>query len=96
MDILAAGLKIFSDGKHGMDTMVDKLYQLDYEAVISEHTSVAMSQVTSAADIWHFRLGHASEQFIKNMAYKRLATGIKLPKQAKMSFCEGCVAGKIK
>ena len=46
-----------SDGKlYGMGAMVDKLYQLDCVAVISEQASVAMSQVTSAADIWHFRL----------------------------------------
>ena len=37
--------------------MVDKLYQLDCEDVISEQPSVAISQVTSAADIWYFRLG---------------------------------------
>ena len=30
------------------------------------------------------------------MAYRKLATGIKLPKHAKVSFCEGWVAGKMK
>ena len=30
------------------------------------------------------------------MSYKKLATGIKLPKRAKLSFCEGCIAGKMK
>jgi len=78
---------------NGMDTMVDKLYQLDCEAVISEQASVEMSWVTSAAEVWNL---HDSEQCIKNMANRKLATGIKLPKQAKISFCEGCVAGKIK
>ena len=30
------------------------------------------------------------------MAHKELAIGIKLPKCAKLSFCEGCIAGKMK
>ena len=30
------------------------------------------------------------------MANKKLATGIRLPKSAKLSFCEACIAGKIK
>ncbi len=30
------------------------------------------------------------------MSNKKLATGIKLPKRARLSFCEGCIAGKMK
>ena len=30
------------------------------------------------------------------MAYKKLATGIRLRKQARLSFCEGYIAGKMK
>ena len=55
---------------------------------------VTTSQVTSGADIWHFRLGQASEQCIKNMTYKKSVTGNKLPKYAKVSFSEGCVTEK--
>ena len=65
-----------SDGKlSGMGTL---LYQLDCETITPEQASVAMSQVAGGADIWHFRLGHASERCIKNMAYKKLVTGIRL------------------
>ena len=86
-----------SNGKlTGMGTMVDKLYQLDCEALCSEQASVATSQVVNITDIWHYRLGHANEQCIKSMAYKKLAAGIRLPKHAKLSFCEGCIAGKMK
>ena len=88
-----------SDGKlNGMGTVVDKLYQLDCEAICCEKASAAMSQIpkVNEADVWHFRLGHASEQCIKNMAHKKLAIGIKLPKCAKLSFCERCIAGKMK
>ena len=55
-----------------------------------------MSQVAGGADIWHCRLGYASERCIKNMAYNKLVTGSRLPNHAKVSFCEECVAGKMK
>ena len=85
------------DGKLcGMGTMVDKLYQLDCEVIPSaEAATLATKSRDSNLDVWHYRLGHASEQTIKNMAHKQLASGITLPKQAQLSFCEGCVAGKM-
>ena len=55
-----------------MGTMVDKLYQLDYEALCSQQSSVATSQLVSIIDNWHYRLGHANEQCIKSIAYKKL------------------------
>ena len=79
----------------GMGSLVNKLYQLDCEVLRSEQVSLAASQ-DNEVDVWHFRLGHASEQCIKNMAYKKLATGIRLRKQARLSFCEGCIAGKMR
>ena len=80
----------------GMGTMVDKLYQLDCEALCSEQATYATSQTDDITDVWHYRLGHANEQCIKSMANKKLATGIRLPKCAKLSFCEACIAGKMK
>ena len=75
--------------------MTGKLYQLDCEVVLSaEAATLATKSRDSNLNMWHYRFGHASEQTIKNMAYK-LASGITLPKQAQLSFCEGCVAGKI-
>ncbi len=68
---------------HGMGTLVDKL---DCKAILSEAATLVNAQKDNNFDVWHFRLGHASEQCIKNMSYKKLATGIKLPKRAKLSF----------
>jgi len=68
--------------------LVDALYQLDCEAILCEQVSLATTQKGNDIDAWHFRLGQAREQCIKNMAYKELATGIRLPKQAKLSFCK--------
>ena len=80
----------------GMGTMVDRLYCLDCEIIQStEAATLATKSRDSDLDVWHYRLGHASEHTIKNMAHKQLASGITLPKQAQLSFCEGCVAGKM-
>ena len=52
----------------GMGTVVDKLYQLDCEAVCSEQASVAIVKIAkfNEADIWHFRLSmYVSKQPIK-------------------------------
>ena len=35
------------------------------------------------------------EQQLKYMVNKELISGIKLPKVTQLSFCEGCVEGKI-
>ena len=64
----------------GMGTMIDKLYQLDCEVVPSaEAATLATKSRDSNLDMSHYRLGHANEQTIKNMAYKQLALGITLP-----------------
>ena len=77
----------------GEGTLEDKLYKLDCEA---EKVSTATAHKENDIDIWHLRLGHASEQCVKKMVNKELAMGINLPEQKRLSFCEGCVAGKMK
>ena len=72
--------------------MVNKLYQLDCEALPSEMVTVESAQQDSRLDTWH---GHASEQCVKNTAYKQLATGIQLSRGENLSFCEACIAGKM-
>lgn len=79
---------------YGMGSLVDNLYQLDCEPAIKEHTSAANEQ-GSSMDLWHQRLGHLNRQQLSDIAKKRLATGISLPMTAKLSFCEGCVEGKM-
>ena len=46
-------------------------------------------------DLWHQRLGHLCEQQLKYMVNKELVTGLNLSKATKLSFCEGCVKGKM-
>ena len=77
----------------GMGTLEDKLYKLDCVVAHSETASTASAHKSNDIDIWHFRLGHASEQCVKNIASKQLATGINLPKQSELLYCEGCVTG---
>ena len=83
-----------SNGKLcGMGSLVDKLYQLDCEPASTEQVSVASAEQGSDVDLWHPRLGHLSEQRLKEIVHKELATGMKIPKTAKL--CEGCVEGKM-
>lgn len=78
----------------GMASLVDKLYQLDCEAIPQEHASV-VSETGSSTNLWHQRLGHLSEQPLKEMACKELVKGVQIQKSAELSFCEGCVEGKM-
>ena len=78
----------------GMGSLVDKLYQLDCEPVISECASTVCEEGNDL-DLWHQRLGHLNGQQLSDIAKKGLATGISLPTTAKLSFCEGCVEGKM-
>ncbi len=43
-------------------------------------------------NIWHQRLGHTSEQRLKEMD---LVEGMNVSKKSQLSFCEGCVQGKL-
>ena len=69
---------------YGMGSLVGKLYQLDCEPAPVEDASVVCER-RNDVDLWHQRL----------IAQNELATGIKLPKAMKLSFCERCVEGKM-
>ena len=77
-----------------MGSLVDKLYELDCELNPTEYASAACEQ-RSEMDLWHQRLGHLNGQQLPDIAQKQLATGITLPKTMRLSFCEGCVEGKM-
>ena len=84
-----------SDGKLlGMGSQTGKLYQLDCESISMESTSTTSEQKNDV-DLWHQRLGHLNGQRLQEIAQKELATGVKLPNTARLSFCEGCVEGKM-
>ena len=46
-------------------------------------------------DPWHQRFGHLNGQQLERIAQKNLVTGVKIPQQVTLSFCEGCVEGKM-
>ena len=59
-----------------------------------EHASV-MSEQRHDMDLWHQRLGHLNGQQLKEIVAKEMATGVKIPQMAKLTFCEGCIEGKM-
>ena len=74
--------------------MVNKLYLLDCLAEPSEMATPASAQQDDRLDTWHYRLGHASKQCVKSMAYGKLVTGIGLPKRVQLLLCEACIEGR--
>ena len=83
------------DGKlRGMGSLVDKVYQLKCEPVTKEIASTVLEE-RNDADLWHQRLGHLNKQQLIRIADKELVSGMRIPKNAQLSFCEGCVEGKM-
>jgi len=75
----------------GMGSLADKLYQLDCEVVSTGYASVAQSR----SDLWHQRLGHVHESRLKKCVQNEFVRGIDIEKITELSFCEGCLAGKM-
>ena len=78
-----------------MGSLVGKLYQLDCESVPGSKEQASQACVIDEVDLWHQRLGHPSESRLNDIVRKELVTGVKLPKASKVSFCQGCVEGKM-
>ena len=78
----------------GIGSLVDKLYQLDCEPVTSERATV-VSEQGHDMDLWHQRLGHLGRQRLQETISKQLVNGMNVSKTAKLSFCEGCIEGKM-
>ena len=76
-----------------MGLLENKLYLLDCEVVCDEQALV--SEKGNDLNLWHQRCGHLNEQQLKGMVQKRSVTGVKVSSAAVLSFCEGCVEGKI-
>ena len=75
----------------GMGSLADKLYQLDCEVVSTGYASVAQSR----SDLWHQCLGHVHESRLKKCVQNEFVRGIDIEKITELSFCEGCLAGKM-
>lgn len=78
----------------GMGTLEDKLYRLECNAIVEEQASVATSTGVNI-NIWHQRLGHVSEQRLREMVTTDAVRGVNIPQKSRLSFCEGCVEGKM-
>ena len=78
----------------GMGSLDGSLYCLDSESILpaAEQASAACEQ---SSDLWHQRLGHVNAKYLRDLSQKEMVTGMKLPKETKLSFCEGCVEGKM-
>ena len=59
---------------------------------MTEQASAACEQ---GADLWHQRLGHVNGKYLADLSRKQMVTGLKLPSEPRLSFCEGCVEGKM-
>ena len=78
----------------GMGSLMDKQYRLECEPVVQQHASVAF-ETGNSTNLWHQRIGHLSEQRLKEMVSCELVTGVKIPGGARLPFCEGCIEGKM-
>ena len=54
-----------------------------------------MSEDLPEVDLWHQRLGPLNRLQLNTLMDRGLASGIKLSTTSKLSFCEGCVEGKM-
>ncbi len=57
-----------------------------------EHANVARSL---SPNLWHQRLGHVNSRYLYNIVEKKMVTRMEMSGKAQLSFCEGCVEGKV-
>ena len=79
----------------GMGSLADKLYQLDCQVVPTADTGYASVASSQGSDLWHQRLGHVHEPRLKKCVESESVRGIDIKKMTELSFCEGCLAGKM-
>ena len=78
----------------GMGYLEGKLYHLKCEVVAGKETASMVSGDLSDVDLWHQHLG-LNQQQLNTLVNRGLASVIKLSTTSKLSFCEGCVEGKM-
>ena len=78
----------------GMGSLNGSLYHLNCEPVLAV-TEQASTACEHNADLWHQRLGHVNAKYLIDLSQREMVTGMKLPNEAQLSFCEGCVEGKM-
>ena len=75
----------------GMGSLADKLYQRACEVVSTGYASVAQSR----SGLWNQRLGQMQESRLKKCVQNEFVRGIDIEKITELSFCEGCLEGKM-
>ena len=79
----------------GMGSLAGKLYHLKCNAITGKENGTVVSEDLPEVDLWHQRLGHLNRQQLNTLVDRDLVSGIKLSTASKLSFCEGCVDGKM-
>ncbi|XP_022794843.1 uncharacterized protein LOC111333514 [Stylophora pistillata] len=79
----------------GMGSLVDKLFQLDCQVAITTDTVHVSAESSPGSDLWRQRLGHVHELCLKKCVESESVRGINIKKMTELSFCEGCLAGKM-
>ena len=80
---------------HGMGSLVDKIYQIDCQVAITTDTAYISAESSQSSDLWHQCLGHVHELRLKKCLENESVQGINIKKMTELSFCKGCLAGKM-
>ena len=82
--------------KDGVVSLVGEKRDNMYHMLIRTVTKGAhVSAGNLSIDLWHERLCHIGEANMKSLVSEKMATGITLPAQSRLSFCEGCQYGRM-
>ena len=82
--------------KEKLQHLTGKLYHLKCEVIADKESASIVSEDLPEGDLWHQRLGHVNRQQLNTLVDRDLASGIKLSPTSKLlSFCEGCIEGKV-
>ena len=69
--------------------------QLDCQVAITTDTAYVSVEPSQGSNLWHQRLGHVHELRLKKCTENESVRGTNIKKMTEMSFCEGCLAGKM-
>ena len=78
-----------------MGSLVDELYQQDCQVAITADTAYVSVESSQGSDLRHQRLEHVHELRLKKCVESESVGGINIKKMTELSFCEGCLAGKM-
>lgn len=62
---------------------------------ICNKEAVTIVTENTSADLWHQRLGHLNIAQLKEVIKKGIMDGVNIENNSNLSFCEGCIEGKM-